>query len=251
MKRGSDATRWIIDGYNLLHAAGLGREHYGPGDLQRARDALVRRVASLLDKAELTATIIVFDARDPPPHLPHRWRKHGLTVLFAPPDAQGDADAVIEELINQHPAPRQLTVVSSDHRVEQAARRRKAACVESVEFLLRRPRVEAKDTKEEVLPEKPAGSAADAAHWAEVFGDVVVGELDLGPAPVPPREEIAPLTATNESASAPEPDKRGRAHKKAMGMEDEKAPSDEASPYSSEWMADLQKWADEEQRRAT
>ncbi len=42
------STDLLIDGYNLLHAAGLGRARYGPGDLQRARQALLRKLFELL-----------------------------------------------------------------------------------------------------------------------------------------------------------------------------------------------------------
>ena len=39
----------LIDGYNLLHAAGLAREKYGPGDLERALARLEANEAPLDD----------------------------------------------------------------------------------------------------------------------------------------------------------------------------------------------------------
>ena len=40
----------LIDGYNLLHVAGLARETYGPGDYERVRFALLIRIADGLDE---------------------------------------------------------------------------------------------------------------------------------------------------------------------------------------------------------
>ena len=53
----------------------------------------------------------------------------GITVRFA---AQyEEADELIEELIRADSAPRRLVVVSSDHRIQRAARRRRAKAVDS------------------------------------------------------------------------------------------------------------------------
>ena len=43
----------------------------------------------------------------------------------------GEADTLMEEYIKQHTAPRNLTVVSSDHRVQRAAKRRRAQAIDS------------------------------------------------------------------------------------------------------------------------
>ena len=53
----------LIDGYNLLYAAGMGRATYGPGDLQRSRAQLLRYLFSKLTPAEIARTTIIFDAR--------------------------------------------------------------------------------------------------------------------------------------------------------------------------------------------
>lgn len=45
----------------------------------------------------------------------------GITVLFAIGE---QADDLIERLIKSHAAPKKLTVVSDDHRIQQAGRRR-------------------------------------------------------------------------------------------------------------------------------
>ena len=46
------ADLYLFDGYNLLHAAGLARANYGPGDLERARTALLLKVSDGLDDAD-------------------------------------------------------------------------------------------------------------------------------------------------------------------------------------------------------
>ena len=49
--------------------------------------------------------------------------------MFASQDE--DADTVIERLVAADSAPKRLTVVSSDHRLQRAAHRRKATAVDS------------------------------------------------------------------------------------------------------------------------
>ena len=56
----------LIDGYNLLHAAGLARRRYGPGGLEKARGSLLGFLAASLGN-ETSQTTVVFDAAAPPP----------------------------------------------------------------------------------------------------------------------------------------------------------------------------------------
>lgn len=119
----------LIDGYNLLHASGIIGRGRGPGGFERSRLALVDFVVASLDPQEVAQTTIVFDAAGAPPGLPDTLRRGGLTVRFA--RGYSDADELIEELIQKHSTPRRLTVVSSDHRLHRAARRRKAIVIDS------------------------------------------------------------------------------------------------------------------------
>ena len=118
----------LIDGYNLLNATGIvGRG--GPSSLGRSRLALLNFLAASIDPQELPHTTVVFDAHDPPPGLP-RVVQHGpLLVRFAARNQT--ADQLIEELIRADSAPRRLVVVSSDHEIQRAARRRRATAVGS------------------------------------------------------------------------------------------------------------------------
>ncbi len=160
----------LIDGYNLLHASGILARGVGPGSLERSRNALLNFLAESLAERELARTTVVFDARQAPPGLPRVTKYRGITVRFAPKGS--DADTVIEELIAANHAPRRLTVVSSDHRLHRAARRRRAKAVDSdvwyVEALRRR--IDRSRTKS--LPGKPAGppSEVEVRYWMRQFG---------------------------------------------------------------------------------
>ena len=127
------ALPWIlIDGYNLLHASGVfGRS--GRTSLEASREALLDWLGEVLGDAERQRTTIVFDAREAPPGLPRSGQKHGMRICFAPRGCE--ADALLEELIGEHSSPRSLIVVSSDHRVQRAARRRRATPVDSDQWV--------------------------------------------------------------------------------------------------------------------
>lgn len=119
----------LIDGYNLMHAAGLIGRGVGPGSLERSRLALLNFVAEALDENERQAATVVFDAHGAPRGLPRTLLHRGVTVRFAAEYAE--ADELIEELIRAESAPRRLTVVSGDHRLQRAARRRRATAIDS------------------------------------------------------------------------------------------------------------------------
>ncbi len=123
----------IIDGYNLMHAAGFARRSYAQGDLARCRRQLNQLLIADLDVTVLARATVVYDAFDSPSNSNRQHRHAGLAILFAPKGA--DADSEIERLLNQHSSPRQVLIVSSDHRLHKAAKRRKAKCIDSEDFL--------------------------------------------------------------------------------------------------------------------
>ena len=116
-----------------MHAAGIARRSYGPGDLERCRNQLNRLLTDLLGRNSLSRTSVVYDAFESTSDANRSQDHAGLHVLFAPKGT--DADTEIERLLNQHSSPKQVLVVSSDHRLHKAARRRKANCVDSEDFL--------------------------------------------------------------------------------------------------------------------
>ena len=119
----------LIDGYNLLHAVGYIAAGKNYDSLEGPRRSFLWFLNQRLTPAETASTTVVFDAAKAPPGLPHEVAFGGITVLFAHDHAE--ADDLIEELILGDNAPKKLTVVSSDHRIQRAARRRRATIVDS------------------------------------------------------------------------------------------------------------------------
>jgi uncharacterized protein len=160
----------LIDGYNLLHASGiLGRPH-GSRSLERSREALLNVLAQSLPADEIARTTVVFDAHDPPWGSSRRLDHQGITVCFA--SREQDADSLIEEIIKAHSTPRKLVVVSSDHRLHRAAKRRKATAIDSDRWFgeLLRARHErlASSSSAAVKPEGPL-SPAEVDFWLRQF----------------------------------------------------------------------------------
>ncbi len=125
----------IIDGYNLMHAAGYGRQKYAPGGLERARNRLLTELARQIPSELTSDLVIVFDAaeaevrEDQDPKIAASKFK----VRFSEPGT--DADSTIEAMLASHSSPKQILVISSDHRLHKAAARRQARCIDSEEFL--------------------------------------------------------------------------------------------------------------------
>ncbi len=135
---------------------------------------LLAGIAEKLRPEEQSRCTVVFDAREPPPDANPHQRHQQITVLFAPDS--GDADEMIEELVRRHPSPRQLVVVSSDHRLQKAVLKRSGNAVDSeiwLHQLDRRPRAGSSPA--------PAPAAADPGRrvddWQQEFGEFSVDEL--------------------------------------------------------------------------
>ena len=161
----------LIDGYNLLHVSGIIGRGAGQGSLQASRLALLNFLAESLAPGEAANTTVVFDAHDAPPGLPRSVTHRGMTVRFA---AQyGSADELIVELIGVASAPRRLVVVSSDHEIQRAARRRRAKAVDSDVWYAEL--VRARRQREQSADQRPARPAVplleeDVNYWLRQFG---------------------------------------------------------------------------------
>ena len=178
----------LIDGYNLLHASGIIGRGIGPGGLERSRQALLNFLAESLPAVDVSRTTVVFDAKQSPYGVPRELEHRGLIVQFAA--KYGDADSLIEELIQQDTAPKRLTVVSSDHRLQRAAQRRGATAVDSDVWFaeivrLRHERSEAEPQR----PGKPGAfvSESEVDFWLREFSSER------------PRDPSAPLDPTTEA----------------------------------------------------
>jgi uncharacterized protein len=173
----------LIDGYNLLHVTDIFGAA-GPGtDLHRTRIALLNFLAAAISKRELRQTTIVFDAAGAPPGLPRTISHQGMTIHFAPRDS--DADEMIEDLLQQHRTPKSLTVVSSDHRVQRAARGRGATFVDSAEWYAER-RTAMRDSASDEKPlTKPSAALSpdELNYWLRQFGEMPAAEDSSSPFP--------------------------------------------------------------------
>ena len=154
----------IIDGYNLLHASGVFGAERGPRGFEQSRVALLDMLVDLVGPAAAD-TIVVFDAARAPDGLPARLVHGGLRVWYA--REYPDADSLIEELVEDDTAPGHLVVVSSDRRLQAAARKRRARAVGSDEWLAE---ARAARRTRDAGPEKPpAPGPDDVAFWKRYF----------------------------------------------------------------------------------
>lgn len=165
----------IIDGYNLMHAWGLARQTYGPGDLERLRERFLRELAGRLTDEEQKRTTIVFDASGETPADVSSIQKHEkMRVVYA--ESEVDADTRIEQIIARHSAPRQIRVVSSDRRLQRAARRRRGKFVTSERFVGELQRA-SPDASSKPLPRELEAkftgelTETEMAEWLEIFGE--------------------------------------------------------------------------------
>ena len=125
--------RYLIDGYNVMYAGGLlDGKRLGSDGFRQARTRFLNDLADALGPVDAHQTTVVFDAAAAPEGFANETQHKGLSVVYAVDDE--NADARIERLIAAHASPRTLAVVSSDHRIRQAATRRKALAVTADDF---------------------------------------------------------------------------------------------------------------------
>lgn len=158
---------YLIDGYNLLYAMGAIPKRAGPHGLEKARLRLLGLLHSVYgdDAAHVT---VVFDAAHAPPGAVGEEEYHGVHVRFAV--GHEDADELIESVIRHDSAPKQLTVVSDDHRIQQAARRRHCVVLGCLDYLdglqRRRHQPSTPQPKDE---KRTASSAEEVQEWLKAF----------------------------------------------------------------------------------
>ena len=153
----------ILDAYNVLFATHVLPDRYA--------SVTAPQLGALIEHAGMTrGTIyVVCDGSKKP----DEWLDPAsvqVEVIYAGPKT--DADSVIERLIEDSAATKDLIVVSNDHRIQRAARRHRAVSIGSESFLHKlADALRAKHTGPPA-PEKPTGPV-DTAAWMEKFG---VGE---------------------------------------------------------------------------
>jgi predicted RNA-binding protein with PIN domain len=166
--------RILIDGYNLMYAIGAMPRNTAPDALRKVRHRFLNELGALIPPIDAHQTTVVFDASIVLEHLPKSQTQKGMTILFAVDD--DDADTRIEALIHKHSSPKNLTVVSTDLRIRQAALRRKAKGVKSEDFWAE---LKAGKTKPANRPAAPSReekarneglSETESAYWLAEFG---------------------------------------------------------------------------------
>jgi len=153
----------LIDGHNLLHSV-----QEADRDLESISDLRLCRIISEYLKRTGEEGEIVFDGTGP------RDRSgfdniSGLEVFFA---GQGsDADTIIEDKIKINTAPRNLTVVSSDRRLRDAARARKATVLKSQAFWTNLcKRLSRKRATREPAAKSRGLGESETDQWLKFFG---------------------------------------------------------------------------------
>ena len=170
--------RFIIDGYNLLFAAGVAERksdqtNLRPGLLHAARWRLIRQIADYLDEKDCCQTTIVFDAKHAPPGLPSRYEFSGILILFARDHAE--ADDLIEELVQAESTPKKLKLITSDLKLQDVAKRRRATVVDSDTWMVKMESHSRTDTRSDSnratpTPERkpdPKLSDAEVQAWLD------------------------------------------------------------------------------------
>jgi hypothetical protein len=167
---------YLIDGYNLLHHVGrlpAGRV----ANLEPARIDLLRLLQTRF-KNEPGQVTVVFDAQGAPPRVPEQQQYLGIEVRFT---LREEADDLIEAIIRRVAAPQQLTIVTNDRRIKEAARRRRCPVIECVAFwesLTQKPKPRPEPVPEE---ERPAMTHEDVDEWLREFGDMEDDGFDPKP----------------------------------------------------------------------
>ena len=123
----------LIDGYNVVSPVAPPSHNTDSNWLHRERMQLIKRLSKFLPTHVRSRTCIVFDASKPPRNRSSEFAIDEIHVRFA--IDYPEADDLIEEIIRAHHSPKQLMVVSSDHRIQAAARRRNAKHFDSQPWL--------------------------------------------------------------------------------------------------------------------
>ncbi len=155
---------FLIDGHNLVHSLYKFDDQFESVDEYELCRILYKYLSNIRERGE-----IVFDGNGPPEKEPF-MRFRNLEVHFS--GSESDADTVIEEKISLCTAPKGLTVVSTDRRIREAARKRRCTSLKSEVFWVRlferldRPNAPAVEPKAKYYG-IPKG---EVEMWMRIFG---------------------------------------------------------------------------------
>ena len=175
---------FLIDGYNLMHAAGMALpEHSGPKAMEAARKRFLDWIADspgfrkAIDPPRIR---VLFDAQNShKDYGTHTYR--GLVTTFSYGET---ADDTIETLVTRESQPEKLHVVSNDHRLKIAARKAKClpmTCEVFIDWLMTPPTTPTLSKNPNLIAaEKPTPSANDMAEFLDVFSKPKAGGMGSG-----------------------------------------------------------------------
>ncbi len=196
----------IIDTYNLLHVTGILPPEIAGIDLP----GLIRLLQQSRYRHERVDLVCDGSPRaDVPP-----GRVGGVHIRYAGPGKE--ADGLINRMIRESSSPRRLTVVSSDHAVQRAARVRKCRVLSSQD-LMRQLALDAERPAPKPDPpsaaEVPVGGLPDPEvdQWIAEF------DVDLERLERETRAAPRPFTARDARPGAPETDRSGSDRRAAQG----------------------------------
>jgi predicted RNA-binding protein with PIN domain len=155
----------LIDGYNLYHFA---RSVYIDDRIDLALSAFVSIIDEWTRRSRQKVTL-VFDGSIPPVLRQNPAQFGSVALEFSGPNS--DADSVIERHILMYSAPKLLTIVSSDHRIQKAARRRHCKVLASDEFWLKMAKkLTAKPPAPEPRQKQTGLFSYEVNYWLKIFG---------------------------------------------------------------------------------
>lgn len=229
----------LIDGYNLLHVTGVFSDAVGPGALEKLHTELLDFLLAALDPADIPQTTIVFDAKGRRAAARRSLQYQGITVHYSA--RHEDADTQLAELIREHTAPRRLVVVSSDHQVQRAARRRRAKAIDSDVWyaqLLQRRR-DRRQSAHRPTESKPSAvmSEHDAAWWLSQFAPELLEEMAAESTP-PAKDSRLP--STSRPLTSPTPAKPVEVSKQELAEENLDYGSLDA-PFPPSYLAEIER----------
>ncbi|MBN2407093.1 MAG: NYN domain-containing protein [Elusimicrobia bacterium] len=118
---------YIVDGYNVIHT----HKDFFPGKIENARNVMLKAVIAAKPQGSSRNRItIVFDGQ---PGIRYPAPK-GADIRFT--DGR-EADWKIKKLIDRHPNPRQIVVVTDDRGIIFYARHAGAGVMSTAEFVAR------------------------------------------------------------------------------------------------------------------
>ncbi len=222
----------IIDGYNFLKTTGMMADNVEGIELEKGRKRLLSFLASQFphhpsveahdskggkndkritnDQKKIASSVpkltVVFDSQTKL-RLPTRLSYKGIDVRFS--KGYENADELMIEMIQSFDVPKRLLVVSSDHEIQTAAKRRRAHPIDSDVWL---DQLEANSKNEsdseavgKAVLKKPIPSSTDTEHWLSVFSDIDFDENELLDDDVIAdelaKQTVDPSQATNRSNS--------------------------------------------------